>query len=97
MDKFYLDWPKGAPTALLSLHAIISMQIRTMEKQKPPFASSFPQGLNRRDNLTPLIPSPSTRSKPKPSICTSPSAISLAPSIFRKQFFGPTSRPVSRP
>ena len=36
MDTFYLELPKGAPTPLLLRTHTSPMQIRTMEKQKPP-------------------------------------------------------------
>jgi len=50
MDTFYLDLPKGAPTLLLLRTHTSPMQIRTMEKQKPPVRVIVPGKVYRRDN-----------------------------------------------
>ena len=50
MDTFYLDPPKGAPTPLLLRTHTSPMQIRTMEKQKPPVRVIVPGKVYRRDN-----------------------------------------------
>src|SRR5260370_464010 len=50
MDTFYLDLPKGAPTQLLLRTHTSPMQIRTMEKQKPPVRVIVPGKVYRRDN-----------------------------------------------
>jgi len=50
MDTFYLELPKGAPTALLLRTHTSPMQIRTMEKQKPPVRVIVPGKVYRRDN-----------------------------------------------
>jgi phenylalanyl-tRNA synthetase alpha chain len=50
MDTFYIDLPKGAPTALLLRTHTSPMQIRTMEKQKPPVRVIVPGKVYRRDN-----------------------------------------------
>ena len=50
MDTFYLDLPKGAPTPLLLRTHTSPMQIRTMEKQKPPVRIIVPGKVYRRDN-----------------------------------------------
>ena len=50
MDTFYLDLPKGAPTPLLLRTHTSPMQIRTMEKQKPPVRFIVPGKVYRRDN-----------------------------------------------
>jgi phenylalanyl-tRNA synthetase alpha chain len=50
MDTFYLDLPKGAPTPLLLRTHTSPMQIRTMEKQKPPVRVIVPGKVYRRDN-----------------------------------------------
>ncbi len=50
MDTFYLELPKGAPTPLLLRTHTSPMQIRTMEKQKPPVRVIVPGMVYRRDN-----------------------------------------------
>jgi phenylalanyl-tRNA synthetase alpha chain len=50
MDTFYLDLPKGAPSPLLLRTHTSPMQIRTMEKQKPPVRVIVPGKVYRRDN-----------------------------------------------
>ena len=50
MDTFYLDLPKGAPMPLLLRTHTSPMQIRTMEKQKPPVRVIVPGKVYRRDN-----------------------------------------------
>jgi phenylalanyl-tRNA synthetase alpha chain len=50
MDTFYLELPKGAPTPLLLRTHTSPMQIRTMEKQKPPVRVIVPGKVYRRDN-----------------------------------------------
>src|SRR5258708_7405476 len=50
MHTFYLDLPKGAPTPLLLRTHTTPMQIRTMEKQKPPVRVIVPGRVYRRDN-----------------------------------------------
>jgi phenylalanyl-tRNA synthetase alpha chain len=50
MDTFYLDLPKGAPTPLLLRTHTSPVQIRTMEKQKPPVRVIVPGKVYRRDN-----------------------------------------------
>jgi phenylalanyl-tRNA synthetase alpha chain len=50
MDTFYLDLPKGAPTPLLLRTHTSPMQIRTMEKHKPPVRVIVPGKVYRRDN-----------------------------------------------
>jgi phenylalanyl-tRNA synthetase alpha chain len=50
MDTFYLDLPKGAPVPLLLRTHTSPMQIRTMEKQKPPVRVIVPGKVYRRDN-----------------------------------------------
>ena len=50
MDTFYLDLPKSAPTPLLLRTHTSPMQIRTMEKQKPPVRVIVPGKVYRRDN-----------------------------------------------
>jgi len=50
MDTFYLDLPKGAPGQLLLRTHTSPMQIRTMEKQKPPVRVIVPGRVYRRDN-----------------------------------------------
>ena len=50
MDTFYFDLPKGAPTPLLLRTHTSPMQIRTMEKQKPPVRVIVPGKVYRRDN-----------------------------------------------
>jgi phenylalanyl-tRNA synthetase alpha chain len=50
MDTFYLDLPKGAPSELLLRTHTSPMQIRTMEKQKPPVRVIVPGRVYRRDN-----------------------------------------------
>jgi phenylalanyl-tRNA synthetase alpha chain len=50
MDTFYLDLPKGAPLPLLLRTHTSPMQIRTMEKQKPPVRVIVPGKVYRRDN-----------------------------------------------
>ncbi len=50
MDTFYIDLPKGALTPLLLRTHTSPMQIRTMEKQKPPVRVIVPGKVYRRDN-----------------------------------------------
>ena len=50
MDTFYLELPKGAKTPLLLRTHTSPMQIRTMEKQKPPVRVIVPGKVYRRDN-----------------------------------------------
>src|SRR5260370_26169137 len=50
MDTFYVELPKGAPTPLLLRTQTSPMQIRTMEKQKPPVRVIVPGKVYRRDN-----------------------------------------------
>jgi len=50
MDTFYLELPKGARTPLLLRTHTSPMQIRTMEKQKPPVRVIVPGKVYRRDN-----------------------------------------------
>ena len=50
MDTFYLELPKGAPTPLLLRTHTSPMQIRTMEKQRPPVRVIVPGKVYRRDN-----------------------------------------------
>jgi phenylalanyl-tRNA synthetase alpha chain len=50
MDTFYLDLPKGATTPLLLRTHTSPMQIRTMEKRKPPVRVIVPGKVYRRDN-----------------------------------------------
>ncbi len=50
MDTFYIDLPKGAPVPLLLRTHTSPMQIRTMEKQKPPVRVIVPGKVYRRDN-----------------------------------------------
>ncbi len=50
MDTFYLDLPKGAPSPLLLRTHTSPMQIRTMEKSKPPVRVIVPGKVYRRDN-----------------------------------------------
>jgi phenylalanyl-tRNA synthetase alpha chain len=50
MDTFYIDLPKGATTPLLLRTHTSPMQIRTMEKQKPPVRVIVPGKVYRRDN-----------------------------------------------
>jgi phenylalanyl-tRNA synthetase alpha chain len=50
MDTFYLELPKGAPTPLLLRTQTSPMQIRTMEKRKPPVRVIVPGKVYRRDN-----------------------------------------------
>ncbi|MFZ0818891.1 MAG: phenylalanine--tRNA ligase subunit alpha [Candidatus Acidiferrales bacterium] len=49
MDTFYMETPRGAETRLLRTHTS-PMQIRTMEKQKPPVRIIVPGKVYRRDN-----------------------------------------------
>ena len=49
MDTFYMDTPKGASPLLLRTHTS-PMQVRTMEKQKPPVRIIVPGKVYRRDN-----------------------------------------------
>ena len=49
MDTFYVDLPPEAPSLLLRTHTS-PMQIRTMEKQKPPVRIIVPGKVYRRDN-----------------------------------------------
>ena len=50
MDTFYIELPKGAPKPLLLRTHTSPMQIRTMEKQKPPVRVIVPGKVYRRDN-----------------------------------------------
>ena len=50
MDTFYLELPKGAAAPLLLRTHTSPMQIRTMEKQKPPVRVIVPGKVYRRDN-----------------------------------------------
>ena len=50
MDTFYIELPKGATTPLLLRTHTSHMQIRTMEKQKPPVRVIVPGKVYRRDN-----------------------------------------------
>jgi len=50
MDTFYLELPKSATTPLLLRTHTSPMQIRTMEKQKPPVRVIVPGKVYRRDN-----------------------------------------------
>src|SRR5579859_2075146 len=50
MDTFYMELPKGAPGHLLLRTHTSPMQIRTMEKQKPPVRVIVPGKVYRRDN-----------------------------------------------
>ncbi|HVS89194.1 MAG TPA: phenylalanine--tRNA ligase subunit alpha [Candidatus Acidoferrum sp.] len=50
MDTFYLQLPKGAPEPLLLRTHTSPMQIRTMEKRKPPVRVIVPGKVYRRDN-----------------------------------------------
>jgi len=50
MDTFYLGLPKRAPTPLLPRTHTSPMQIRTMEKKKPPVRVIVPGKVYRRDN-----------------------------------------------
>jgi phenylalanyl-tRNA synthetase alpha chain len=50
MDTFYLELPKGAATPLLLRTHTSPMQIRTMEKRKPPVRVIVPGKVYRRDN-----------------------------------------------
>jgi phenylalanyl-tRNA synthetase alpha chain len=49
MDTFYMETQKGAETRLLRTHTS-PMQIRTMEKRKPPVRIIVPGKVYRRDN-----------------------------------------------
>ena len=80
MDTFYLDLPKGAPTPLLLRTHTSPMQIRTMEKRKPPVRVIVPARSIAATIPTPRTLSSSIKSKASPSIPTSLSAISPAPS-----------------
>jgi len=50
MDTFYIDLPKGAATPLLLRTHTSPMQIRAMEKRKPPVRVIVPGKVYRRDN-----------------------------------------------
>jgi len=50
MDTFYLDVPKGAPGPLLLRTHTSPVQIRTMEKRRPPVRVIVPGKVYRRDN-----------------------------------------------
>ena len=50
MDTFYIDLPKGAATPLQLRTHTSPMQIRTMEKRKPPVRVIVPGKVYRRDN-----------------------------------------------
>jgi phenylalanyl-tRNA synthetase alpha chain len=50
MDTFYLELPKGVPGPLLLRTHTSPVQIRTMERQKPPVRVIVPGKVYRRDN-----------------------------------------------
>ena len=50
MDTFYIELPKGSPSQLLLRTHTSPMQIRTMEKCKPPVRVIVPGRVYRRDN-----------------------------------------------
>jgi phenylalanyl-tRNA synthetase alpha chain len=50
MDTFYLELPKGAPGPLLLRTHTSPVQIRTMERRKPPVRVIVPGKVYRRDN-----------------------------------------------
>jgi phenylalanyl-tRNA synthetase alpha chain len=50
MDTFYIEPPKGSPGQLLLRTHTSPMQVRTMEKQKPPVRVIVPGKVYRRDN-----------------------------------------------
>jgi phenylalanyl-tRNA synthetase alpha chain len=50
MDTFYIELPKGAPSPLLLRTHTSPMQIRTMEKRRPPVRVIVPGKVYRRDN-----------------------------------------------
>jgi len=50
MDTFYLELPKGAPGPLLLRTHTSPVQIRTMEKRRPPIRVIIPGKVYRRDN-----------------------------------------------
>jgi phenylalanyl-tRNA synthetase alpha chain len=50
MDTFYIELPKGAPGPLLLRTHTSPMQIRTMEKRRPPVRVIVPGRVYRRDN-----------------------------------------------
>jgi phenylalanyl-tRNA synthetase alpha chain len=50
MDTFYIDLPKNAPGQLLLRTHTSPVQVRTMEKQKPPVRVIVPGKVYRRDN-----------------------------------------------
>jgi phenylalanyl-tRNA synthetase alpha chain len=50
MDTFYIELPKGSPNQLLLRTHTSPMQIRTMEKRKPPVRVIVPGKVYRRDN-----------------------------------------------
>jgi phenylalanyl-tRNA synthetase alpha chain len=50
MDTFYIELPKGSPGQLLLRTHTSPMQIRTMEKRKPPVRVIVPGKVYRRDN-----------------------------------------------
>ena len=50
MDTFYIELTKGAPTPLLLRTHTSPMQIRTMQRQKPPVRVIVPGKVYRRDN-----------------------------------------------
>ena len=50
MDTFYLELPKGAPGPLLLRTHTSPVQIRTMEKRRPPVRVIVPGKVYRRDN-----------------------------------------------
>jgi phenylalanyl-tRNA synthetase alpha chain len=50
MDTFYIELPKGSPGQLLLRTHTSPMQIRTMEKRKPPVRVIVPGRVYRRDN-----------------------------------------------
>src|SRR5262249_14497587 len=58
MDTFYIELPKGSPGQLLLRTHTSPMQIRTMEKRKPPVRVIVPGRVYRRDNpdATPAFP-----------------------------------------
>src|SRR5271170_6416623 len=84
MDTFYIAGARGGH--LLRTHTS-PMQIRTMEKQKPPVRIVVPGKVYRRDNPDATHGYMFHRSKAWPWIRTSPSAISKAPWIISRANF----------
>src|ERR1700677_4557948 len=86
MDTFYIE---GAQSSHLLRTHTSPMQIRTMEKEKPPVRIVVRGKVYRRDILTRRTATCSTRLKASRWTPTSPSAISKAPwSISRANFWG---------